>query len=77
MSSTVETEVLQVTKSVYQDKPYWLFLAVVFLMGFVFLQLFTTMPLYYKEIHSLSEVQIGLIMALNGFLLTGSMVYLF
>ena len=69
VSSTVETEVLQVAKSVYQDKPYWLFLAVVFLMGFVFLQLFTTMPLYYKEIHSLSEVQIGLIMALNGFLI--------
>ncbi|MBG7630055.1 MAG: MFS transporter [Bacteroidetes bacterium] len=69
VSSTVETEVLQITKSVYQDKPYWLFLAVVFLMGFVFLQLFTTMPLYYKEIHSLSEVQIGLIMALNGFLI--------
>ncbi|SNR46582.1 Predicted arabinose efflux permease, MFS family [Lutibacter agarilyticus] len=55
--------------SVYQDKPYWIFLAVVFLMGFIFLQLFTTMPLYYKEIHSLTEVQIGLIMSLNGFLI--------
>ena len=55
--------------SVYQDKPYWIFLAVVFLMGFVFLQLFTTIPLYYKEIHSLTEVQIGLIMSLNGFLI--------
>ena len=56
-------------KSVYQDKSYWIFLFVVFLMGFMFLQLFTTMPLYYKEIHALSEVQIGLIMALNGFLI--------
>ncbi|MFD1293494.1 MDR family MFS transporter [Lutibacter holmesii] len=56
-------------RSVYHDKPYWIFLAVVFLMGFVFLQLFTTIPLYYKEIHALTEVQIGLIMSLNGFLI--------
>jgi len=55
--------------SVYRDKPYWIFLGVVFLMGFIFLQLFTTMPLFYKEIHSLSEVQIGLIMSMNGFLI--------
>lgn len=55
--------------SVYQDKPYWIFLAVVFLMGFVFLQLFTTVPLYYKEIHGLTEIQIGLIMSVNGFLI--------
>ena len=38
-------------------------------MGFIFLQLFTTIPLYYKGIHHLSEVQIGLIMSLNGFLI--------
>ncbi len=55
--------------SVFHDKPYWIFLAVVFLMGFIFLQLFTTMPLYYKDVHVLTEVQIGLIMALNGFLI--------
>ncbi len=55
--------------SVYKDKPYWIFLAVVFLMGFIFLQLFTTMPLYYKEVHTLTEVQIGLIMSLNGFVI--------
>jgi len=56
-------------RSVYSDKPYWLFLVIVFLMGFIFLQLFTTMPLYYKEVHALSEVQIGLVMGLNGFLI--------
>lgn len=64
----IEVEKAEVI-SVYQDKPYWIFLAVVFIMGFMFLQLFTTMPLYYKDIHSLSEVQIGLIMSLNGFLI--------
>ena len=44
-------------------------MVIVFLMGFIFLQLFTTMPLYYKEVHALSEVQIGLVMGLNGFLI--------
>lgn len=55
--------------SVYKDTPFWIFLLVVFLMGFMFLQLFTTLPLFYKEVHALSELQIGLIMALNGFLI--------
>ncbi|WP_456375941.1 MDR family MFS transporter [Lutibacter sp.] len=55
--------------SIYKDKPYWIFLAVVFLMGFIFLQLFTTMPLYYKGVHNLTEVEIGLLMAMNGFLI--------
>jgi len=68
-SETIEDETVSQIESVYKDKPFWIFLAVVFLMGFVFLQLFTTMPLYYREIHDLSEVQIGLIMSLNGFLI--------
>jgi len=67
--SIVELENGAKLKSVYRDKPYWIFLFIIFLMGFMFLQLFTTMPLYYKEVHALSEVQIGLIMALNGFLI--------
>jgi len=58
-----------IESSIYKDKPYWIFLLVVFLMGFVFLQLFTTMPLYYKAVHKLTEVEIGIIMALNGFLI--------
>ncbi|NEW78640.1 MAG: MFS transporter [Gelidibacter sp.] len=55
--------------SVYKDRPYWLFLLIIFLMGFVFLQLFTTMPLFYKEVHRMTEVQIGLLMSVNGFLI--------
>lgn len=55
--------------SIYKDKPYWVFLVVVFLMGFIFMQLFTTMPLFYSENHGLTEVQIGIIMSLNGFLI--------
>ena len=52
--------------SIFKDKAYWLFLVVVFLMGFTFMQLFSTMPLYYKDIYGLTEVQIGLLMSMNG-----------
>ena len=55
--------------SVYRDKPFWLFLLIIFIMGFVFMQLFSTMPLFYKEVHGLTEVQIGLLMSVNGFLI--------
>lgn len=64
-----EDSIETIVTSIYKDKPYWIFLVIVFLMGFVFLQLFTTMPLYYKGVHNLTEVEIGLIMALNGFLI--------
>ena len=52
--------------SIFKDKPYILFLGIVFLMAFVFWQLIVTMPLFYKEIHDLNAFQIGLLMALNG-----------
>ena len=55
--------------SIFKDKPFWIFLSVVFLMGVMFLQLFRTIPLFYREVHHLTEVQIGLIMAMNGFLI--------
>ena len=55
--------------SVYKDRPYWLFLVIIFLMGLIFMQLFTTMPLFYKEVHRMTEVEIGLLMSVNGFLI--------
>jgi predicted MFS family arabinose efflux permease len=67
--SIVIVEKENIITSVYKDKPYWLFLLIIFLMGFVFLQLFSTMPLFYKEVHGMTEVQIGLLMSVNGFLI--------
>lgn len=55
--------------SPYRDYPYLLFIFVVFLVGFAFLQYFSTIPLYYKEVHFLDEKQIGMLMFLNGFLI--------
>ena len=37
------------------------------LFGFAFVQYFSTIPLYYNEVHALSEFQIGLLLAMNGF----------
>ena len=56
-------------KSAYNDVSYWIFIAGMVLFGFIFLQLFSTIPLYYKYAHQLSEDQIGLLMGLNGFLI--------
>ncbi|WP_109298901.1 MFS transporter [Aquimarina sp. AU474] len=53
----------------YRDGVYVLFLIALGLFGFIFVQYFSTVPLYYKEIHQLSEESIGLLLALNGALI--------
>nr|WP_246615823.1 MFS transporter [Aquimarina litoralis] len=51
------------------DATYMLFLVALTLFGFIFVQYFSTIPLYYKEVHFLSEKSIGLILAMNGVLI--------
>ncbi|MDH7444494.1 MFS transporter [Aquimarina sp. 2201CG14-23] len=53
----------------HSDGIYILFLIALTLFGFIFVQYFSTIPLYYKEVHLLSEKNIGLILALNGALI--------
>ncbi|WP_298543784.1 MFS transporter [uncultured Aquimarina sp.] len=53
----------------HSDGVYILFLIALALFGFIFVQYFSTIPLYYKEVHFLSERNIGLILALNGALI--------
>ncbi|WP_224484665.1 MDR family MFS transporter [Robertkochia aurantiaca] len=55
--------------SPYKDRQYLLFIAAMVLYGFIFLQYFSTIPIYYKEIHLLGEGSIGLIFGLNGLLI--------
>ncbi len=55
--------------SAYSDKAFWIFLIGMMLFGAVFLQYFSTMPLYYSEIHFLSEQEIGLLLGMNGFVI--------
>ena len=54
-------------KSAYTDGKYLLFIGSMVLFGFAFVQYFSTIPLYYNEVHALSEFQIGLLLAMNGF----------
>lgn len=56
-------------KSVYTDVPYWIFFAAMVLCGFIFVQYFSTVPIYYNDVHSLSEDQIGLLLGMNGFII--------
>lgn len=56
-------------KSVYSDRPFWVFLLVIFITGMVFFQLFTTLPLYHQKAYGLTEFQTGLLLTLNGFLI--------
>ncbi|RZJ63876.1 MAG: MFS transporter [Flavobacterium sp.] len=53
-------------RSVFKDRPFWLFLFCSFLTAVVFFQLFTTIPLYHKEWYGLTEFHTGLLMSFNG-----------
>jgi MFS family permease len=61
-----EINLLDASAAVFKDKPYWIFLGITFLMGIVFFQLFTTLPLYHKEQYNWTEFQTGLLFFLNG-----------
>ena len=53
----------------HKDRIYILFLIALALFGFIFVQYFSTIPLYYKEVHHLTEEKIGLLLAMNGALI--------
>ncbi|MCG1035950.1 MFS transporter [Polaribacter sargassicola] len=52
--------------SVYKDKAFLIFFVAMFIFGFIFMQYFSTIPLYYSENRLLSEFNIGLLMGLSG-----------
>ena len=52
--------------SAYKDKAFWIFFVAMFIFGFVFMQYFSTMPLYYKEARMLTVLEVGLLMGFNG-----------
>ena len=55
-------------ESVFKDKIYWLFLTTSLIVGIMFFQLFTTIPIYHREQFGLTELQTGLLLTLNGVL---------
>ncbi|PCI93197.1 MAG: MFS transporter [Flavobacteriales bacterium] len=62
----IKEQQIGVKGSPYKDKAYLVFLCALLLIGFTFLQYFSTIPLYYSEVHHLSEKEIGWLMSLNG-----------
>lgn len=57
-----------VARSPYRDKIYLGVLLLLLLMGMLFVQLFSTWPLYLKDVYALIEDRIGLLLALNAVL---------
>jgi predicted MFS family arabinose efflux permease len=60
---------LLIPKSVFRDKPFWVFLFVSFTTAMLFFQIFTTLPLFHHEKFGLSEFETGLLLSLNGVLI--------
>lgn len=58
-----------VPKSVFRDKPFWVFLFISFTTAMMFFQIFTTLPLFHHEKFGLSEFETGLLLSLNGILI--------
>jgi predicted MFS family arabinose efflux permease len=56
--------------SVYKDKSYLTFIVLVFVFALCFFQLFTTIPVFFKDNFKLSVFFIGMIMALNGLIIS-------
>jgi predicted MFS family arabinose efflux permease len=68
-SSDDVTEVSkEVSRSPWKDKAFLMFLPLVTIYAIAFMQLFSTMSLYYKNHEGFTEGQIGGMLALNGFL---------
>lgn len=55
--------------SPYRDRRYLIFWLAMFLIGFTFMQYFSTIPLYYSRELGLAEDKIGLMLAMNGLMI--------
>lgn len=55
-------------ESVFKDTVFWVFLTSTLIVGIMFFQLFTTIPIYHKKQFGLTEFQTGLLLTLNGVL---------
>jgi predicted MFS family arabinose efflux permease len=57
------------SESPFKDKTFLIFVGFMLLFALCFFQLFTTVPLYFKEGLKLNEFWIGIVMAMNGILI--------
>jgi len=59
-----------VSVSAFKDKSYLTFVGITILFAICFFQLFSTLPVYYKQSLHIKEFFIGMLMALNGIIIT-------
>ncbi|MCG9972955.1 MDR family MFS transporter [Christiangramia crocea] len=65
-SKTENEDIIVNAKSAMSDKLYLVFIFAMMLFGFIFMQYFSTMPLYYSDSRGLNEFEIGLLLGING-----------
>ncbi|MFN7119777.1 MAG: MDR family MFS transporter [Saprospiraceae bacterium] len=68
-SETEAATAATVIHSPYKDRNFLLFGLLTMLSAMVFMQLFSTIPVFYKREFAMSEGQIGLLLALNGLII--------
>jgi predicted MFS family arabinose efflux permease len=68
-SQVLKVEEAKVSFNIFNDSNYIVFLFASFVTAFLFFQLFTTIPVYNTTKFHLNEVEIGLILSLNGLLI--------
>lgn len=61
-----ETAVAVVERSVWKDIPFLWFIFFVICFATLFFQIFSTWPLYYRQVFALSELEIGILLGMNG-----------
>lgn len=69
LSELEEKKETEASLSPYKDKPYLLFLFATVLISIPFLQYFSTVPLFYSEVHGMTEAEIGVLLGFNGLLI--------
>jgi len=62
-------DIIVLARSAIQDKLYVVFILAMMIFGFIFIQYFSTMPLYYSQDYALAEFEIGLLLGLNGLII--------
>lgn len=68
-AQVIDEQRVQNPQPIRSDGLFWIFFVAMFIFGFIFLQYFSTMPLYYRDVHALTEFDIGLLLGMNGFLI--------
>jgi predicted MFS family arabinose efflux permease len=65
---SIEEKKLKRSESAYKDKIFLIFILFATCYGVTFFPLFTVIPLFYKQVCLFSELQIGILMGINGLL---------